>query len=113
VYLVKQGETFADQYLATSVDPILVLAVKVCPGPPAGNFLSAQTDSGGKVASNKLYGSLRFPLFAWAKTQAPGEVGASGSPFLTDLGMNLLNSSLTGFELQSDFFMADNPNVGF
>ena len=32
VYLVKQGETFADQYRATSVDPILVLAVRVSPG---------------------------------------------------------------------------------
>ena len=29
VYLVKQGETFADKYRATSVDPTLVLAVKV------------------------------------------------------------------------------------
>ena len=45
--------------------------------------------------------------------QALHEVGASGSPVLTDLGVNLLNSSLTGFDLQSHFFMADNPNVGF
>ena len=32
VYLVKQGDTFADEYRATSVDPLLVLAVKVSPG---------------------------------------------------------------------------------
>ena len=44
VYLVKQGETFAEQYRATSVDPILVLAVKLPPGQRAGKFLSAQTN---------------------------------------------------------------------
>ncbi len=113
VYLVKQGETFADQYRATSVDPILVLAVRVSPGQDVGNFLSAQTESGGKSASKRLYGYLHYPLFGWANGQAPHEVGASGSPVLTDLGVNLLNSSLTGFDLQSHFFMADNPKVGF
>src|SRR5208337_183636 len=45
VYLVKQGETFAGRYLATSVDPILVLAVKVLPEQQAGSILSAQTKS--------------------------------------------------------------------
>ena len=113
VFLVKQGETFADQYRATSVDPILVLAVRVSPGQDVGNFLSAQTESGGKSASKRLYGYLHYPLFGWANGQAPHEAGASGSPVLTDLGVNLLNSSLTGFDLQSYFFMADNPKVGF
>lgn len=113
VYLVKQGEMFADQYLATSVDPILVLAVKVSAGQDLGNFLSAQTEYGGKPASKELYGCLRFPLPGFANGQTVYEVGASGSPVLTDLGVNLLNSSLTGFDLQANFFTADNPNVGF
>jgi hypothetical protein len=113
VYLVKEGEMFADQYRATSVDPILVLAVKVSPGRDAENFLSAQTEFGAKTASKKMYGALHFPLSGLSDAQALHEVDASGSPVLTDLGVNLLNSSLTGFGLQSHFFMADNPQVGF
>ena len=93
VYLVRQGETFAGQYRATSVDPVLVLAVKAPPEKHAGIPLSAQTESGDKPASKNLY----LPLFAWASIQNSHEFGASGSLFLTDLGMNLLNSSLTGF----------------
>jgi hypothetical protein len=111
VYLVKQGETFADQYRATSVDPTLVLAVRASPGQDVGNFLSAQAESGGKPASKRLY--LHFPLSGLAKVQALHEMGASGSPGSADLGVNLLNSSLTGFDLQSHFLMADNPHVGF
>ena len=38
LYLVKQGETFADQYQATSVDPLLVLAVKLSPGETREQF---------------------------------------------------------------------------
>lgn len=113
VYLVKQGETFADQYWATSVDPTLVLAVRVSPGQGVGNFLSAQAESGGKPASKRLYGDLHFPLSGLANVQALREMGASGSPSSTDLGVDLLNSSLTGFDLQSHFFMADNLNIGF
>jgi hypothetical protein len=113
VYLVKQGETFADQYRATSVDPILVLAVRVSPGQDVGNFLSAQTESGGKPASKRLYGYLHFPLSGLENAQALHEMGASGSPALTDLGVNLLGSSLTGFDLQANFFTAGNPNGGF
>jgi hypothetical protein len=113
VYLVKQGETFADQYRATSVDPILVLAVKVPPGHDVRNFLSAQTESSGKPASKRLYGYLHFPSSGVANIQALHEVGASGSPVLTDLGVNLLGSSLTGLDPQAHFFTADNPNGGF
>ncbi len=111
VYLVKQGETFAEQYLATSVDPILVLAVSVSPGQRAGNFLSVQTESGGKPASKGLYGNLHFPSSGLASGQALHEVDASGSLILTDLGVSLLDSSLTGFA--GTFFMADDPHVGF
>jgi hypothetical protein len=113
VYLVKQGETFADQYRATSVDPILVLAVRVFPGQEAGNLLSAQTESGGKPACKRLYGFLHFPFSGLANAQALHQMGASGSPFLTDLGVNLLNSSLTGFDLPAHFFSTDSSIVGF
>jgi hypothetical protein len=37
-------------------------------------------------------------LFAWASMQTSHEVGASDSLFGTDLGVNLLNSSLNGFD---------------
>jgi len=113
VYLVKQGETFADQYRATSVDPVLVLAVRVSPGEDAGNLFSAQTESGGKSASKRLYGYLHFPFSGLANAQALHQMGASGSPVLTDLGMNLLNSSLTGFDLPAHFFSTDSSIVGF
>jgi Tfp pilus assembly protein PilP len=94
LYLVKQGETFADQYLATSVDPGLVLAVRVSPGQEAGNSLSAQTESGGKPASKRLYGYLHYSLAGLANAQAFYEVDASGGPVLLDLGVNLLKSPL-------------------
>ncbi|MGD0220920.1 MAG: hypothetical protein ABSF71_01175 [Terriglobia bacterium] len=96
VYLVRQGETFAGQYRATSVDPVLVLAVKAPAEQKTGNFLSAETESSDKLASKNL--SLHFPLFAWASMQTSHEVGASDSLFGTDLGVNLLNSSLNGFD---------------
>jgi len=91
----------------------LVLAVRVSPGQDVGNFLSAQTESGGKPASKRLYGYLHFPLSGLENAQALHEMGASGSPALTDLGVNLLGSSLTGFDLQANFFTAGNPNGGF
>jgi Tfp pilus assembly protein PilP len=99
-YLVKQGDTFADRYRATSVDPILVLAVKVSAGQSARNSLSARKEFG-EFASNKLYGSLRLPHVNWAKGRSAA--GASGNPVLTDLGAALLNSPLTGLDLQPTF----------
>lgn len=99
VYLVKQGEAFADQYLATSVDPVLVLAVRVSPGQNTGNSLSAQTESVGNRASKKLYGYLQFPLLGLANVQALRTMDALSRPVLADLGGDLLNSSLPGFEV--------------
>ena len=98
VYLVKQGETFADQYRATSVDRILVLAVRVSPGEQDRNSLSAQTESGGRPASKNLYGYLRSPLSGMAKVQPFAEVDAAGIPAFADLGVNLFNSSSSGFK---------------
>jgi hypothetical protein len=113
VYLVKQGETFAGQYRATSVDPLLVLAVRVRPGQDVGNFLSAQAESDCKPASKGLYGYPHFSMSGLASAQALHKVGASGSPVLTGLGVNLLGSSLTEFGLPAYFFTAGNPYGGF
>ncbi len=52
VYLVKQGERFADRYMAVSVEAGLVLAVRAPPGNEG--LLSGQTDSREKPASKKL-----------------------------------------------------------
>jgi hypothetical protein len=125
VYLVKQGETFADQYRATSVDPILVLAVKVLPGQDVEASPSSRTESaglaasgiraesGGKLASKKLYGYLPFPPLGLASGQAFHELGASGSYESSGLAVNLLNSSLTGLDFQAHSFQASNPIVGY
>jgi len=114
VYLVRQGETFADKYRATSVDTTMVLAVKPVPGQDVGNFLlNAQTESGGQTASKNLYGYLHFPLSGLANLQALKVMGLPGSPGSMDLSSTLLNSSLMGFDLQSHFFTADSLKVGF
>jgi hypothetical protein len=93
LYLVKQGETFADQYRATSVDPLLVLAVKVSPGEQANNSLSAGTESGGGIASNYTYGYLHSSPAGGANFRG---MDASGSRILADLGVNLFNPLSTG-----------------
>lgn len=93
VYLVRPGETFAGQYRATSIDPVLVLAVKAPAEPHKGNLLAAETESGEKAASKDM--PLHFPLFAWATIQTSRQAGASNTIFGTDLGFNLLNSPLS------------------
>jgi len=103
VYLVKQGETFADRYRATSVDPVLVLAVRASPGQDAENLFSAQTESGSKPASKRLYGYLHFPFSGLVNAQTLHEMVAAGSPVFTEPGMNLVNSSSTGLDLRSHF----------
>jgi hypothetical protein len=113
VYLVTQGDTFADQYRAISVDATLVLAVRVPARQNDGNVLSAQAESGGKSASKRLYGNLHFPLSELAKVQTLQGPSTSASQGSADLGVNLINSSLTGFELQSQFFMAESFNLRF
>ncbi|MDR3675429.1 MAG: hypothetical protein P4N24_08060 [Acidobacteriota bacterium] len=113
LYLVKQGEIFADQYRATSVDPGIVLAVRVSPRDLLGNSLTARAKPSGRIASKNLYGYLHSSLSGLASPQFSFEVDASGSPDLVDLGAGLLNSSLTGFDLQAHFLSADNSNFKF
>jgi hypothetical protein len=108
VYLVKQGEMFAEKYRATSVDSVLVLAVKASPEEQQANALLAQTESGAKSASNQLYGYLHFPNgTGMASATHPGQ-----DSYVTSFGVNLFNSS-TEFDLQSQFLLADNPRVGY
>lgn len=113
LYLVREGETFADKYRATSVDTAMVLAVKVSSEQDAGNFLSAQTESGGQAASKKLYGYFHFPLSELASLQVLHTRGPWAGPDSIDLGLNLLNSSLVGFDLQSHISIASKPNFAF
>ena len=113
VYLVKPGETFADRYLATSVDRLLVLAVRIPPKHRRQNNFSAQTDSHGKPASNQLDGRLDYLSSRWVTAQAFHEFDASGAPRLTGLDPNLIKLSQTGFDLQPHLFLADEPQTGF
>jgi hypothetical protein len=96
-YLVKQGETFAERYRATSVDSLLVLAVRVSPQQHETDTLSAQADSGDKSASNELYGYSHLPLAGMANAQAFHQGDASGNLVPADLGLNLFSSLSTGF----------------
>ena len=65
VYLVKQGETFADQYRATSVDPILVLAVKVSPGQDAGNSFLPRQNPAASLHPRDCMDTCIFPCQGW------------------------------------------------
>jgi hypothetical protein len=91
-YLVKQGETFAAQYRATSVDPFIVLAVKVSMPKRVPGFVSTQTDFAEEVASNQLHklshsGSSSLGLMT---------IGGLGKDFRSALaptsGVNLFNA---------------------
>jgi hypothetical protein len=113
VYLVKHGDTFADQYRAMSVDPAMVLAVRVPLGEGRGNSLSSRTGPV-TLASNKVFGVLRLPPSGAADLGLLQDKGALGGSGLTDVGVNLFGSSgFAGFDLQSHRMMADNPNVSF
>jgi Tfp pilus assembly protein PilP len=113
VYLVKEGETFADQYRAVSVDPAMVLAVRAPPEDGGKNSLSSRTRLG-TLASNKVFGVLRLPPSGVADLGPIQDKGALGGSGLTDVGVNPSGSSgFAGFDLQSHPMMADNPNVSF
>jgi hypothetical protein len=113
VYLVRQGDTFADQYRAVSVDPAMVLAVRAPPGEGGNNSLSNRTGPG-TLASNKVFGVLRLPPSGVADLGLLQDKGALGGSGLTDVGVSLFGSSgFAGFDLQSHLMMADNPNVSF
>ena len=113
VYLVRQGDTFADQYRAVSVDPAMVLAVRAPPGEEGKNSLFSRTGPG-TLASNKVFGVLRLPPSGVADVGLLQDKGALGGSGLTDVGVNLFGSpGFAGFDLQSHLMMADNRNVSF
>ncbi len=113
-YLVRQGETFADQYQATSVDATLVVAVRVSPENSAPDFLTAQTDSGRNGASKRLGGLLQSSLEGGMGIIPTRIVGQNGHATIgTDLGVNLFNTLSTGLDVQLHFHTTDNPNLGY
>jgi hypothetical protein len=113
VYLVKQGEVFADQYRAVSVDPAMVLAVRT-PPESMGNLLAGRAEFGAKFASKQVYGTLSSPPSRMADLGVFREAGALGSFGFREPGVNLFSSfGFTGFDLQSYLLVADNPSVWF
>ena len=100
VYLVRRGEVFAQRYLATSVDPAVVLAVKASRAWDAENRSYAQAERISNPASNQADKYLQFPLPGLPSLQAANQLG-SGNQFLTALGLNLLRSSLTGLGVRT------------
>jgi hypothetical protein len=112
-YLVKQGEIFADQYEATSVDPLLVLAVRVSPVKHVPDFLSAQTDFGGKPASKRLDGSMHETLSGGTDLLSAASLRQGGHATGTDLGVNLFNTLSTGLDMHSHLYTTDNPKLGY
>ncbi len=110
VYLVRRGEVFAQRYLATSVDPAVVLAVKASRAWDAENRSYAQAERISNPASNQADKYLQFPLPGLPSLQAANQLG-SGNQFLTALGLNLLRSSLTGLGVRTHFGTAENPSV--
>ena len=113
VYLVKQGEVFADQYRAVSVDPAMVLAVRA-PPESVENPLAGRTDSGAEFASKQVCGTLSSPPSRMADLGAFRKACALGGSGFREPGVNLFSSfGFTGFDLQSYLLVADNPSVWF
>ena len=113
-YLVKQGEVFADQYQATSVDPLLVLAVKVLPAQPVPDFLSVETDFGGQPASKRLHGSLQQALSSGCMGLLfTASLRQDGHAPDTDLRVNLFTTLSTGLDMHSHLYTTDNPKLGY
>jgi len=113
VYLVKQGEVFADQYRATSVDPTVVLAVRVFPGRDAGNFRSGEAERIIQPASNKLDGHWRVTVSGLASVQGLNPWRTSGGPALMYFGVNLPNWPLAGVGVREYFIKDENLNIFF
>jgi hypothetical protein len=103
-YLVRKGEIFADQYRATSVDPFLVLAVKLPEAKPLPGLLGAQTESQAKLASNQV---LKYAHKLNAENLGLLSLGESGrhprsEAHYSGPGINLFNVLPTGSDLTSD-----------
>jgi hypothetical protein len=113
VYLVRQGELFADHYRAVSVDPAVVLAVRAPPGQDGTNSLSCSTDPGAP-ASKKVEWVLCLLPSQTADPIPLRDTGVFGAARLTGIDSNPHGSlAFTGFDLQSPLGMADNRNDAY
>jgi len=92
VYLVKQGERFADTYRAVTVSPTLVLAVRVNPGWNVDGMLAARTDSQAEPASKLIYGTLHLAGSGKAGSISSAVTVAPAGPALQNLGVSFLNT---------------------
>lgn len=91
-YLVRQGEVFAGQYRATSVDPVLVLAVRLPPGQRQQISRTTEAELGSQSASNRY---LDFPSLGVEISPDFHHFDAWGGPVLTNLGRSLLTEPFT------------------
>jgi hypothetical protein len=108
VYIVKQGDVFADRYQAVSVDPSLVLAVRTEVS-GAKDRLVRHTDPATLSASNKMHGVLDFSPAGVPRVPSLDGIGVPAISGLTEIGVNLFNMSpFTGLDLQSHLVPADN-----
>jgi hypothetical protein len=113
VYLVKQGEVFADQYRAVSVDPAMVLAVRA-PPENMGSLFAGRTEFGAKFASKQVYVTLSSPPYRMAELDAFREAGALGSFGFRELGIDFLTSfGFTRFDPHLFLLVADNSRLSF
>jgi hypothetical protein len=97
VYLVKQGQVFADQYRAVSVDPAMVLAVRASPE-SVEDQLAGRTEFGAEFAFKQADVSLCSPKGRMADLSASREACMLGSCGLREQGMDFLTSfELAGF----------------
>jgi hypothetical protein len=108
VYIVKQGEVFADKYQAISVDPGLVLAIRAPVDEPKDAIFSRANDS--TIVASKRMQEVKSQTSAgivrWQVLHAVGVPVVAG---LTDVGVDLFNlSGFMGFDLQPHLVMADN-----
>lgn len=106
VYLVKQGDAFADQYRAVSVDPAMVLAVRA-PPEDKENLLAGRTEFGAESASKQVQVAVCFAPSRIVDLGAFREVCGAGSSGLGGQEVDFLTSfELT--RLDSHWFVADN-----
>lgn len=95
VYVVKQGEVFADKFQAVSVDRGLVLAVRA----RQSDMPSNRAESIALAGFNKRQGGLGFSPDGVTGLPTIGVSGVSG---LSDVGVHLFDrSAFTGFDLES------------